>query len=78
MNEVFEKVSGIIARQFKVATEAIKPETELVKDLSADSASVMVLIMDLEDQFNMQVEDEAIVNLKSVGDVVEYIKSRLG
>jgi len=47
-----------------------------VEDLGADSANVMVLIMDLEDQYGMQVEDSAITSLKTVGDVVDYIEEK--
>lgn len=75
---VFENVSTLIAKQLKVATEKVTREARLVEDLGADSANVMVLIMDLEDQFNMQVEDSAITTLKTVGDVVDYIQARLG
>ena len=47
----------------------------LVEDLKADSANVMVLIMDLEDAFNMTVDDTAITTLRTVGDVVKYIEA---
>ena len=47
-----------------------------MEDLGADSANVMVLIMDLEDQYGMQVEDSAITSLKTVGDVVDYIEEK--
>lgn len=75
---VFENVSTLIAKQLKVAPEKVTREARLVEDLGADSANVMVLIMDLEDQFNMQVEDSAITELKTVGDVVDYIQTRQG
>lgn len=75
---VFENVSTLIAKQLKVDPEKVTREARLVEDLGADSANVMVLIMDLEDQFNMQVEDSAITELKTVGDVVDYIQTRQG
>ncbi|NLG57683.1 MAG: acyl carrier protein [Clostridiales bacterium] len=75
---VFEKVSDLIANQLKVAPDKVTMDAKLVEDLGADSANVMVLIMDLEDAFDMQVEDSAITNLKTVGDVVNYIASRKG
>ena len=49
-------------------------EKRLIEDLRADSANVMVMIMDLEDNFGIMVEDTAITELKTVGDVVEYIE----
>ncbi|MDD2561360.1 MAG: acyl carrier protein [Eubacteriales bacterium] len=75
---VFEKVSELIANQLKVSPEKVSMDAKLVEDLGADSANVMVLIMDLEDAFDLQVEDSAITNLKTVGDVVNYIESRKG
>ena len=73
---VFEAVSSLIANQLKVEPAKVTRDAKLVEDLGADSANVMVLIMDLEDQFNMQVEDSAITTLKTVGDVVDYIQAR--
>jgi len=75
---VFEKVYDLIVNQLKVAPDKVTMDAKLVEDLGADSANVMVLIMDLEDAFDMQVEDSAITNLKTVGDVVNYIASRKG
>lgn len=71
---VFDKVCEIIANQFQVAPSSLKKETRLVEDLKADSANVMVLILDLESEFGLEVEDEVIMKLKTVGDVVEYIE----
>ncbi len=75
---VFETVVKLIASQLKVDPSKVTREARLVEDLGADSANVMVLIMDLEDQFNMQVEDSAITTLKTVGDVADYIQAREG
>ena len=70
----FEKVRGMIAEQLQVSAESITPETRLVEDLKADSANVMVMIMDLEDKYGIMVEDDQIMKLKTVGDVVAYIE----
>ena len=51
----------------------IKPESRLMEDLKADSANIMVMIMDMEDRFGITVEDDQIMKLKTVGDVAEYI-----
>ena len=75
---VFETVAKMIAKQLKVDEGKVTPDARLVEDLGADSANVMVLIMDLEDQFNIQIEDNAITTLKTVGDVVDYIQERQG
>ncbi len=69
----FETVKNMIAEQLKVNPADIKPESRLMEDLKADSANIMVLIMDMEDKFGITVEDDQIMKLKTVGDVVNYI-----
>ena len=73
---VYETVAGMIAKQLRMDEKDITPDKRLVEDLKADSANVMVLIMDLEDQFNMTVDDSAITTLKTVGDVAKYIEEK--
>jgi acyl carrier protein len=48
----------------------------MVEDLGADSANLMMLIMDLETEFNLTVEDEALGSIKTVGDIVDYIQKK--
>ena len=74
----FETVRDMIAAQLKVDPACITPETRLIEDLKADSANIMVMIMDLEDQFGITVEDDQIMKMKTVGDVVNYIASVKG
>jgi len=71
----FEKVRGMIADQLQVDASTITENSRLVEDLRADSANVMVMILELETEFGIEVEDEVILNLKTVGDVVKYIDS---
>ena len=72
---VFETVANMIAKQLKLNAADITPDKRLVEDLHADSANVMVMIMDMEDTFNITVEDDAINTLRTVGDVVKYIEA---
>ena len=74
----FETVRDMIADQLKVDPAQIKPESRLMEDLKADSANIMVMIMDMEDRFNITVEDDQIMKLKTVGDVAAYIASVKG
>ncbi len=60
---VYETVAGMIAKQLKMDVKDITP------------ANVMVMIMDLEDTFNLTVDDTAINTLRTVGDVVKYIEA---
>ena len=70
----FEKVRDMIAEQLQVPAQSITPQSRLVEDLKADSANVMVMILELESEFGIEVEDEVILTLKTVGDVVDYIE----
>ena len=72
---VFEKVRDMIASQLQVDAATITMDSRLVEDLKADSANVMVMILELESEFGIEVEDEVILNLKTVGDVVKYIEA---
>ena len=72
---VFENVKKMIAKQLKADETSITLDTRLVEDLKADSANVMVMIMDLEDNYGIDIEDDQIMNLKTVGDVVKYIEA---
>ena len=69
----FEKVRDMIAAQLQVNAADITENSRLVEDLRADSDNVMVMILELETEFGIEVEDEVILNLKTVGDVVKYI-----
>ena len=71
---LFNTVAGMIAKQLKMDVSEVTADKCLIEDLRADSANVMVMIMDLEDNFNIMVEDTAITELKTVGDVVDYIE----
>ena len=71
---VFEKIRDMIASQLQVEASEITPESRLMEDLKADSANIMVMILELESEFGVEVEDEVILSLKTVGDVVKYIE----
>ena len=71
---VFEKVRNMIATQLQVDPASITMESRRVEDLKADSANVMVMILEMETEFGMEVEDEVILQLKTVGDIVDYIE----
>ena len=70
-----DTVKEMIASQLRVDASAITEESRLVEDLKADSANIMVMSMELEDQFGVTVEDDQIMKLRTVGDVVKYIDS---
>ncbi len=71
---VLEKVKAILAEQFDVEEDSINGETKLVEDLGADSLDVVDLLMSMEDEFEIEVPDEDIENIKTVNDLVQYIE----
>lgn len=74
---VFEKVKAILSEQFDVEEDSITAETSISEDLGADSLDVVDLLMSLEDEFEIEVPDEEIENIKTVGELVKYIESNL-
>ncbi len=72
---VFEKVKAILSEQFDVEEDKITPETSIINDLGADSLDVVDLLMSIEDEFEVEVPDEEIENIKTVDDLVKYIEN---
>ncbi len=71
---VFEKIREILSEQLDAEKETITMETKIEEDLSADSLDVVELLMSIEDEFGVEIPDEEIEKLKTVGDVVNYIQ----
>ena len=72
---VLEKVKAILAEQFDVEEDKITADTDLQEDLGADSLDVDDLLMSIEDEFEVEVPDEEIENIKTVGSLVSYIEA---
>lgn len=73
----FEKLQAIIAEVLSVDTEDITLETTFVDDLGADSLDVAQIVMGIEDQFDIEIPNEAAEKIVTVGDAVEQIKAAL-
>ena len=71
---ILEKMKEILAEQLDVDIESITPETDIADDLGADSLDVVEMLMTVEEEFDIEIPDEEIENLKTVGQVVDYIK----
>ena len=71
---VLEKVIEILADQLSVDPSIINEDSNLIDDLDADSLTVIDLIMCLEDEFGIEVPDNEVENLKTVGAIVHYIE----
>ena len=71
---VFEKVKAIIVSEMNVEADKVTMDTLLVDDLGADSLDAVELIMTLEDEFGIEVDDEAATKIKKVSDIVEFLE----
>ena len=71
----FEKIQQIIAEVLNIDPQEITMDTTFVDDLGADSLDVVDLLMSIEDEFEVEVPDEEIENIKTVGSLVSYIEA---
>nr|WP_313756594.1 acyl carrier protein [Tissierella sp.] len=74
---IYKKIKTIIATQFNVDEDEITKDTSFKDTLNADSLDLVELIMALEDEFGLEMEDEDMDSIKTVGDAVEYITNAL-
>lgn len=76
MSDVFDRVKEIIVEQLDVEESQITMEASFRDDLEADSLDVVELVMELEDEFDLEIADEEAEKINSVGDAVNYINSK--
>lgn len=72
---IFEKLKSIVAEQLDVEEEKVTMESNITEDLGADSLDTVDLVMAIEEVFDITIPDEAVENIKTVGDIVNYIES---
>ena len=71
---IFEKLKDIIAEQLGVEAEEVTMEANIQDDLGADSLDVVDLITTIEDEFDLSIPDEAVEEIRTVGDIANYIE----
>ncbi len=76
--DVEAKVVEIIVQQLGVDKEKVTPEASFVDDLGADSLDVVELVMALEEEFGVEIPEEAAEKIATVKDAVEFLKQRVG
>ena len=72
------KVLKIIEEQLGVDPERVKPESSFIDDLGADSLDIVELVMEFEKEFNIDIPDEDAEKLRTVGDAIKYLDSKIG
>ena len=77
MATVLERVTKVIVDRLGVDESEVKLEASFREDLGADSLDVVELVMELEDEFDMEISDEDAEKIATVGDAISYIESKV-
>ena len=75
--DIFEKVKELIVSELSVDDAQVTEKARFIEDLGADSIDTVELIMKMEETFDVSIPDEDAGNLKTVGDAVDYLKTKL-
>ncbi|MGM9522677.1 MAG: acyl carrier protein [Oscillospiraceae bacterium] len=75
---MFEKIRDILASQLDVEADVITPDTDIMEDLAADSLDLVEFITSLESEFGIMIPQDAVQDVKTVGQVVEIIEKMVG
>ncbi|MGN1081214.1 MAG: acyl carrier protein [Acutalibacteraceae bacterium] len=73
---VFEKIRSILSEQLDVEEEKVTLDCNIQEDLGADSLDLVDLLMSIEDEYDIEIPDEDVEKIKTVGDLVSYIEDR--
>lgn len=71
---VFDKIKELIVEQLGVEEDVVTPEANIQDDLGADSLDVVDLIQTIEDEYDLSIPDEAVEDIKTVNDIVNYVE----
>ena len=71
---IFDKIKDIIIEQLQVEESDVNMDTNLMKDLSADSLDAVEIIMAIEDEYGIEIPDEEAEKMQTVGDLVRYVE----
>lgn len=72
-----KKIINVIADQLSLRAGDIGPHSNFVDDLGADSLDIVELIMEMEEEFDIEIPDEDVEKMLTVGDVIDYIEKNL-
>ena len=79
MEEIFKTMQDLIAEQFAIDADEISMDSSFVDDLGADSVDLVELVMAMEEEFDIgEIDEEDLAGLKTVGDCVRVLNSKLG
>ena len=73
---IFEKVRAIIVDQLDVDEEKVTLTANIQDDLGADSLDIVDLVMSFEEEFDMEIPDDQVETIKTVGDIVKFVEEK--
>lgn len=74
---VLDKIKDMLEKQLGIDKSKITEDSDIIKDIGADSLDIVEFLMDAENEWGITIEEEDVKNLHTVGDVVKYIESRI-
>lgn len=75
--DIFEKVKEIVSEKLHISPERITLESNFKKDFEADSIDLFELVMTMEEAFDVELDDNAVVGIETVADVVHYLQEKM-
>ena len=77
VNEVFEKVKGLFVEELGIDSEKVTMDAKLEEDLEIDSLGIVEVVMAFEDEFEIEIDDEDLTDVGTVGQAVNLLHSKL-
>ena len=77
VNEVFEKVTNLFVEELGIDAEKVTMEAKLEEDLEIDSLGIVEVVMAFEDEFSIEIDDEELTDVGTVGQAVNLLHSKL-
>lgn len=74
---VIDKIKDMLEKQLGIDKSKITEDSDIIKDIGADSLDIVEFLMDAENEWGITIEEEEVKNLHTIGDVVKYIESRI-
>ena len=74
---VLDKIKDMLEKQLGIDKSKITEDSDIIKDIGADSLDIVEFLMDAENEWGITIEDDDVKNLHTIGDVVKYIESRI-
>lgn len=74
---VLDKIKDMLEKQIGIDKSKITEDSDIIKDIGADSLDIVEFLMDAENEWGITIEEEDVKNLHTIGDVVKYIESRI-